>query len=164
MGGDEDAWPATAAARLDSRLNYHLDVLTELAIGNGLEVRVFGEHGAEAAPDLLRDRRHLLVARAWQRNRQIAREPAMAVRPRSERAPERGPERRGALGAHARTTTPEQRQGEALKRPDEQAQRRAQNVPGLGAGRSPAHVRLSSAVRQPESGAITFDLPNRPPD
>ena len=98
MGGDEDEWPSTAVARLDFRLNHQLDVLSELAIGNGLEVRVFGEHGAKAAPGLLRDRRHLLATRTRQRNRQIGLEPAMAVRPGPERAPERGPERRSALG------------------------------------------------------------------
>ena len=55
MRGDEDERPSAAAARLDSRTGARPPRAGEVAVGDGLEVGIFGERRAEAAPDLARD-------------------------------------------------------------------------------------------------------------
>ena len=66
-------------------------MLVETAVGDGLEVGIFGERRAETAPDLMRDRGYFLAAGVRQRDRQIVPQAPVPPEPRPERPISRAP-------------------------------------------------------------------------
>jgi hypothetical protein len=129
MRRDEDERSGAAAARLDPGRKNHLDVLVEAAVGDGPEVRILGQGRAEAAPGGPGDLVHALGRSARHCDRQIVPQPFVPPEARAEGACDPRSDRRRAFWAHEPAAPPERRERETLKRPDDQAQRRAQGVP-----------------------------------